>query len=111
MCASIVRIAVREQRRQSCGLIESRSDQIGEIFELIIVNFAETDATCVMIGATFAGIDVTLGAIDASVMMGTKLGRTSYLVRPFSMYTVLLINAFQFDELAQLSDDHPFRHF
>ena len=110
MCASIGRIAVREQRRKSCGLIESRSDQIGERFELIIVNFAETDATCVMIGATFAGIDVTRGAIDAGVMTGTKFGRMSYLVRP-SQCMVLLINAFQFDELAQLSDDHPFRHF
>jgi hypothetical protein len=105
MCASIVRIAVREQRRQSCGLIESRSDLIGEGFEVIIVNFAETDATCVMIDATFAGIDVTHGAIDGVVMTGAKLGRMSYLVRPFSMCRVLLVNAFEFDELAQLSDN------
>jgi len=105
MCASIVRIAVREQRRQSCGLIDSRSDQIGARFEVIIVNFAETGATCVMIDATFAGIDVTRGAIDAVVMTSAKLGRMSYLVRPFSMYRVLLVNAFEFDELAQLGDN------
>lgn len=78
ICASIVRIVVREQRRESCGLIESRSDQIGERFEVIIVNFAEIDATCVMIDGTFAGIDVTRGAIDAVVMTGAKLGRMSF---------------------------------
>jgi hypothetical protein len=82
-CASIVRIAGREQRHQSCGLIESRSDQIGERFEVIIVNSAETDATCVKTDATFAGIDVTRGAIDAVVMAGAKFGRMGYPVRPF----------------------------
>lgn len=108
MCASIVRIAVKEHPRKSCGLIESRSGQIGERFEVIIVNSAETDVTCVMIDATFAGIDVTRGAIDAVMIMSAKLGADEYLVRPFSM---LLVDAFEFNELAQLSDYHSFCDF
>lgn len=108
MCASIVRIAVREHPRKSCGLIESRSGQIGERFEVIIINSAETAVPCVMIDATFAGIDVTRGAIDAVMITGAKLGRMSYLVRPFSM---LLVDAFKFNELAELGDYHPFCDF
>ena len=74
MCESIVRIAVREQRRQSCALIESRSDQIGERFEVTIANFVETDATCVLIDETFAGIGMMRGASDAIVMTARGLG-------------------------------------
>ena len=108
MCASIVRIAVREHPRKSCELIESRSDQIGERFEVTIVNSGKTDVTCVMIDATFAGTDVTLGAID-EVMITTPIwGRMCYLVRPFSM---LLVDAFEFNELAELGDYHSFCDF